>query len=555
MSRSGSLTVTEYHMTSRFLAAAVAVAAAVAPAAAQSKGPALTFQSQPVGKIVDAVKTFARSFGGEPAVADMERQFKEQLGEKGFAGVDTARPIVGYSELNDKAEASGVVVVAPITGEAEFLDFLKRAKITVEEVSGSKGVYKLTPRENANPDKAPTRLRFKGKDAYLAVNVPEASFTADKLVDPAGLADPKETALIAYRLHIARIPEGLKKQGYEALDKAVADLKDLTGGGPQEMAAKAAGAAFAKLLKRMGDQVLSDGDTAAFRVRFDPKATEGALELALVPKKGTALAKDIAARKPTTNRFAGLVTKDAAAGLLFQAPLFAPEVRDLVAGGLELAQQQAGPGVPEPYQPLFTEAVQGAVRTVKSGELDLGAALSGPDQDGLYNVALGLSFADPSGVEKALRAALKSGDPGVKALIQLDAGKVGDVSVHRVTVGPFLPPEAQKVFGENAALFVAFAPKGVYLAFGQAGMDVITAALKGEPAPAKVLDVVVNPKRLHTLVQAFNPEQAKQVAGVLGTEDRTGSALSASVEGGAELRVRVALNLKLLPRGKAGEKK
>ena len=58
----------------------------------------------------------------------------------------------------------------------------------------------------------------------------------------------------------------------------------------------------------------------------------------------------------------------------------------------------------------------------------------------------------------------------------------------------------------------------------------------------------INPSRLHKLVAAIDAEGGKQFAQYMGTEDRLVSALSASIEGGKELRKRVTINLKLIPR-------
>jgi hypothetical protein len=353
--------------------------------------------------------------------------------------------------------------------------------VSVDKVEGADGLYKLTPPKDSK-DQKPAKLRFKDRNAYIGINVPDASLAPDKLIPAAKLILPDQSAPFAYRVHLDRIPQGLKKQAFEAFDQLVGKAKALPAGSPPEVALQQAVEPLAKMVRRVGDQVLTEGSVVSFRVLLEPTAGELGFETALTPKPGTPLAKEIAARKPTTNRFAQLVTPDATAGVLFQAPLFAPEIRNAIAVGLEQGQKAAA--VPPQFQAIVDEAFKGGIRTVKSGEFDLGVALIGPDKDGLFNASLGISFDDPSGLEKALRAALKKADPGVKGLIQMDAAKANGVSMHRVAAGPFLPPPAQKAFGEGAALYVAFAPKGIYLTFGQAGQDVMTAALKTRPAPS-----------------------------------------------------------------------
>jgi hypothetical protein len=535
-------------MPTRFLAAVTAAVALALPAAAQApdKGPALTFQAQPLGKLLDDAKAVARAVGGDEAVTAMDDELKEALGEKGFAGVDLLRPIVGYTELTETADGSGAVVVVPVTGEKDFLDFLGRMKL---DVSAPKdGLYTLTPRDDAGVKNPPSRLRFKDNWAYLGANVPDDALAPARLVPAAGLLRPDETAAFAYRVHLGRIPAGLRKQAFEAVDEAVDQLKMLAGGDPAADAAKTAADALAKLVKRVGDQALTDGDVATARVRLDAATAEVALEAALTGKPGSKLAADIAARKPTVNRFGALVAADAAAGFKLQLPLFAPEVRDAVVALLEVAQKGAGDEAPPPAKPLAEEVLKGLIRTVKGGEFDLAAGLTGPDADGLFTAAVGLSFDDPSGVEKAVKELVKALPEEVQKQVQFDTAKVGGVSVHTADVGPFLPPELRPVFGEKAVVAVAFAPKGVYLGVGPAAVAAVTAGLKAEPAAAKALDVVVNTKRLHKLVGAIDPPAGERFGQAIQTDDRAISAVSLAIEGGAELRVRMALNLKLFPR-------
>src|SRR6516165_7248349 len=149
-------------MRSRFLTAAAALLAVALPAAAQApkeKGPALTFQTLPPGKLLDDIKAAAKIVAGDDAVKEIDKHLTDALGEKGFTGVDMLRPVVGYAELNDKAEASGAVVVVPVTGEKDFLDLLDRLKCTVEEAKDARGLYRVLPPHTPQAD-PPALLRF-----------------------------------------------------------------------------------------------------------------------------------------------------------------------------------------------------------------------------------------------------------------------------------------------------------------------------------------------------------------------------------------------------------
>src|SRR5439155_15388767 len=90
----------------------------------------------------------------------------------------------------------------------------------------------------------------------------------------------------------------------------------------------------------------------------------------------------------------------------------------------------------------------------------------------------------------------------VKQLVKLDVAKVGAVNIHQVNFGGFLPDEAQKLFGGDASLTFAFAPNGIFLAFGPDAVATMKEALAVKPAPAPALEVVVNPSRVRKLLAA-----------------------------------------------------
>jgi hypothetical protein len=340
------------------------------------------------------------------------------------------------------------------------------------------------------------------------------------------------------------MPKALLEQSAKQTEQAAGQIRQMP---LPPGVADALGDAMASLQK-FNVQMTREGDVAVVRVLYDQAAADVVFETTLKAKPGTALAREIAARKPTVNRFAGLVGDATAAGLLAQVPTFTPEVRDAIASALDAARKGAAQEAPPEYRAAADEALAGLARTVKSGEFDLGAVLNGPDKDGHFTVVAGVSFDDPSKLEKELRALHKSAPEGVRDLIKLDAAKAGDVSVHQAEVGPTLPPDVQKVFGEKASVCLAFAPKAIHVTFGPAAVEAIQAAAAAKPAEAKALDLVVNPARAQKLAAAVNPQAGEMVAKGLGTDDKRVSALSVSVEGGDQLRVRFAVALKVIPR-------
>lgn len=541
-------------MKFRLLIAAAALTLYAAPTLAQadkSDGPAVTAQLAPLGKALADIKAIVRTVAGDAPVKQMEEAIREGLGERGFDGVDLIRPAVGYVNL-DKVESienpkdiTGVLLV-PVTGEKEFVAFLKRIKLDVEPVAGKDGLYRIDPRDEPAP--FPVRMRFADRYAHVGFNVKDDALAADKLVPAAKLVDPAERGLFVYTTHYGRLPKALVEQATKQTEQVSDQLKGL----PLPPGVAGPLGEAVKSVVKLNEQMYREGDVAVVRLFYDQSAAEVGYETTLKAKPNTALAKTIADRKPSAHRFAGLVGDATAAGLLAQVPTFTPEVRDAIASALEAARKAAAQETPQEYQAAADEALAGLARTVKSGEFDLGAALDGPDKDGHFTVVAGASFDDPSKLEKELRALHKNAPEEVRNMIKLDAAKAGDVSVHRVEVGPFLPDEPKKVFGEKASVCLAFAPKAIYVTFGPAAVDAIQGAVAAKPGPAKALELVVNPARAQKLAAAINPQAGEHVAQALGTEDKRIPALSIAVEGGAELRVRFALALKVIPRAIVG---
>jgi hypothetical protein len=553
--------------------AARAPAAAPAPAAKVAEGgPPLVLQAAPISQLLDDLKAVAKIVGGEQegaqAVEHITQVINGKLGEKGFAGIDTKKPAAAFLYIPDKLDIAGKKpqeidpegvlrkfkggLAIPITKPDEFKDFVARlfdGHVTLEPVAGKDGLFKMDNPQDPAP--FPIRLRYLADHAYVGINMSDDDMEAKTLPAVDSLVNPKETAQFALRFFPDRYPPGLMKEATDAVDAALADLKKQIGDAPRLGVAEKALESYVKLARRYSDQLMKESNEMGYRVLVEKETAVAAFEFYIVPKKGTSLAKDVADRKPGTNKFAGLVAPDAAAGATLQLPLFAEEIKEILVGLIDEGKKQAKDKVPPPGQPVVEELLDGLARTVKTGEFDVAAALTGPDKDGHFTAVAAIAYEDAGKLEKALRDALKDAPKEVKDAIQLDAAKAGDVSIHKITPPEEPPPEVGKVFGATS-IYAAFGPKGIYVAFGTEALDALKKALAAKPGPALPLDVKVNPKKLQAVVTAAGGEQAGQMfAKVIGTEDKMNSVAFVSVSGGESLRVRFGMSLKFLPRATA----
>jgi hypothetical protein len=513
------------------------------PVVGPAADPPIVFQTQPVGKLLDDARAVATLIAGEKAVKEFNDSIKRTFGEKGLDGLDLNRPVVGYFLVPANPEQTTVVVALPVSGEKEFLDLCERANKQKPKPLGD-GLFELPP-PNVGDPAVKAVMRFADGYAYLGAGKdPTPALDAKALVPMPKLFDPTERAQLAGKVYFDRLPKELRAkiaQGIDEAKKQVAQFPLLLGPGVNEVF-KEMGEEMSKLGTRYLD-LAKDADTLTGRVNVEPGNAEAVIELALNGKPGTTLAKDIAARKPTTNQFAGLVTKDAVAGFRAQLPLFAPEVRKAAVIGLRGLEKLTKSEAPPPFQKSLDELFKGLTRTVESGEFDLAGAMRGPDKDGTFTIVGAVAFDDPRALEKELKE-LVNGIPEVKGLVTFDVAKVGNVSIHQAKVGDQLPPEPRKMFGGNASIAVAFAPKGIYVAFGADAVGAVKEALAAKGGPAPALEVVLNPSRMAKVAVAGGGK-ASDITDLFGPTDAPFTAGSLTIEGGKELRLRMTLSLRL----------
>ena len=521
-------------------------AALFAPSTLRAADPPITFQTHPIDRVLDELRAAADIVGGEKAVKAVNQAIKDKFGAKGFEGLDISRPVVGYVLLAPKPENITAVVALPITGEKEFLALCDRANHENHRDLG-KGLYYLPPLDR----RYKARMRFSDQYAYIAYGVnPEPALDAKALVPPQKLYDPAEKAVVAAKLHFDRITPDIKL----ALPAYIAEIKkELAGPGgfdrDFEMILKPAMPELEKMFVRYG-LLLGGADTATLRMSVDVPASDVVVEATLTPKANTELAKELAARKPTQNRFAGLLTPDTVIGFKTRLPFFNDELKAAGAKGLEEAGRQMANNVGPNSKGATEELFKGLIRTVKTGEADIVAGIRGPDKNGDFSFVGVFAFEDAAALDKEFKKMIEKDSPAnEQERFKWDADKVGNVSIHTYKFAGrgFLDP-SKPLGGEKCTMAFCFAPKGVFVVIGPDPIVTIKGALEVKPTESPVLDVVLNPSRMAKFAEKIEVGGGLEMERVLGKEDKLVSAASLRVTGGKELNVRLGLNLRVLGR-------
>jgi hypothetical protein len=546
-------------MRLRFILALSTCFISTIPALAQEPKPTVVLAAKPVSRLLSEYREMIRQVGGpaegERAVKEFEQNLKELLGEQGFEGLDINRPLAAYTVVREKVEETNLVLVVPVTGEKEFLAFLERLKIKSEPVKDKKGLHKLEiPGEGFLPN--PSYVQFTdGGWAYLGLNGDEVADAKNRV--PLGdLFDNADQSLFSAKLFPARFPEKLLKNWLNELDNNANTMKGFLGrGGVPKHVIKFAQAFFEegpKLLRRYGETGLKEADEVRIQLTWDQTTGEAFTELMLTPKAGTPLAKEIAVKAATTHRFTGFVPANAAVGFVAKIPLFAPELREIIAAGVGAIEGELKTTeIPEPFHPFLEELAKGAIQCVKKGDMDVAVALTGPDKDGKFTVVAAASFVDPTAIEKALRLIAKSGD--LAKLFEFDVAKVAGTSIHKVPLARAandeLLRELSRVFGDNAPGYVAFAKDAAFVSFGPDGLAAIKTAIEAKPGPAPVVEITGNMSRFNKLIALLAGEEgAGMFSRVFVPEDKLVRLFRATVEGGNTLKAKATVNLNYLPR-------
>ena len=485
---------------------------------------------------------------GETGTKAIEDFLKTHLGEKGFSGLDLGKPVLGYVILTRRTPRSPPSCSSRASPkEEEFLDFLTRCHLEPTPDKDKKGLFKLGTFDLPMNDKPVTYevlMRIVESTAYIGFNVKADGLDPAKLYKADKLFDPKETALFAMKQFNDRISPEVLKGNLKSVEMSIAKMKETLGAGDES---KVIFDALEKLMASMVKVSLDSKETGS-RVTLDTATGELAFDAWYTPKAGTDFAKSLAARKPSMNQFAGLADNTTVGGMMLQAPVGIKEMQDLMLAGLDAWDKQimSHDPPPEDAKELYNASLNGLRKTIKSGEMDFAITMNGPDKDGHFVAAAGLTFADALPVEKSPRGhqGLPRGCP------RYDQARRGQ---DRRDQHPRHRPASGRAGRLRAALrrpqdLLRLRAEGHLRRRGQRRKDALKTAINGKPGPANPFDILANPKRLGQAVAAAEPNIGPMAEKIFGNEDKVYSAYTFSISGGDALRLKFGVNLKILPK-------
>jgi hypothetical protein len=503
--------------------------AAVEPAINYKK-PGVVLRFASLDQLRGDVRYLAEVVGQAEKAKQLDQLIKSKLGEKGFEGVDTKKPLGLYGWIGALGIDSQIVFLVPVSDEKAFLDLLSD-QLDVKPDKGADGVYTL----NVEKAIAPAYVRFANKYAYLTVRDKDL-LDKDKLLAPEKVLPANQRDVLSATVDIDQIPNKLKELGLGVIENHLADLKERDLPNHTEAQKKFRDAAVDEMSAAI-KSLLNDGGQATLRLHLDRTGGDLSLTASVAGKAGSALAADIEKLGQAKSYTAALLRSDSA--LKGELNVHLPQkLRGMLAPALKDAEKQALARANEGQRELLTTILEGIRPTLKAAELDTAIDLRGPNDKGAYTVMAGVKIKEGAKMEKSFRKSASH----FPDLIKLDVEKVDQASIHRINPPKELKPGARRTLGDNP-MYVAFRENVMLIGAGDKGLAALKEALTAAPTTGKVVEVQM---ALGRLVPLFNDPTHTDIARDVFGKAKDGDRFHLTVEGGKALTVRLAIKAKLI---------
>jgi len=518
------------------IAAAAVALSVVLPTAAVAQRPAeptLEIRLRSVNDLLDKAEHIGKLLDKDEPIKQV-RGLVQQLSEggKGLEGIDTKKPFGAYALLAADVQSSPVVVMIPIADKDRFLQALKD-RLSIEPEKADGGTLKANvPLINE------VFMRF--SNDYLYVGRSAADLAEKSLIAPKDYFAKDDGSVLSVSARFDRMPADVKTFVLGQFEHQVQEGLKKNEAGKNE-AQKKLEALIADAVVGSSKMLSDDGKELSLKAFVDAKTDELSIELNLVAKDGTPLAKTFAGLTGRNSLPAGIVAaKNASAQVFAKAGLpdelkkkFAPVIDGLAKDAIENSGDRGA----------TTRILDPLVATAKAGNLDFAASLV-PTAKGHHNLIAAVGVVDAKDLEKVLKDFAPI-IPGDAVDLSFDVEKIGDFNLHKIEV-KIADENFEKMFGTKM-VWLAVSADCIAISIEQDGA-LIKAGLKAKPAPAPVMSLDVALAKIVPLVEKdLKPDETKAlIKDAFGSENPNGQdVVGIRIEGGKQLTV------KLKAKGKA----
>jgi hypothetical protein len=523
-------------------AASVVVAiAALAPSRAlaqPAKGtePAIEVRVQSVNVLLDKAEYVGGLVGKEDVIVQVKELVKSlATADKGIEGIDPTKPFGAYGTPQADIVNSPAVVMIPIADEKRFLVMLKDRLSVTPEKSDNGTLKAALPLVND--------VYFKFANGYLYVARDSKHLDTKSLQDPKAFFANDDGSVASLTVRIDRIPNDLKTFVIGQLEHQAQEA--LKNQNPDPIGKKLATFLLGEGVGGL-KMLLDDGKQVSLKVFIDPKTDELSIDALIVPKDGTPLAKYIASLGGKTSVPAGITaSKDTVVKGSVKLAVPADQKADLGKFVDEMIDEVLKKAGGEQERELIKKVLTTLAPTVKAGELDAAFSLSGPDAKGKYRLIVAAGVKKGDDIE-TLAKELSAFVPGDAADIKFDVDKIGEYSLHKVTIKTN-DPQFERVFGK-ANIWIATSDT-CYVVSVEPDGSMLKAALKAKAVAVPVLAVEVSLSKAIPLFQPnLKPDEIKALTkDAFGGDSPNGKdTLTVTLQGGKQLNGKIVLKGKAL---------
>jgi hypothetical protein len=351
-----------------------------------------------------------------------------------------------------------------------------------------------------------------GKTAYLKEQSGFAFVAESKEhlttlpADPVALlGDLPKKYNVAAKVLVQNIPEELRRMAIDQIKFGVERGLNAPRGGKVD---KQGADQLLKMMVGNIERLVNETDELVIGLGINGDKKNVVLDVSVLAKEGTVLAKQMALQMNGKTDFAGFLLPDAAVtfgAVSKTSPEDLAQIGPAMKASKEMWSKQIddSPDFP-PEKRDGAKRVLGQVfdvleKTAASGKGDVGGALLLMPKS--ISFAIGGYVADGPGMEKAFKDGLDLvKDRPDFPKIQLNAGSVGEMKFHRLTANiPDREPEARELLGEKLEILFAVGPKSVLVCGGKDAEGLLKKVLdrsssaKGQDVPAGQLSVSLLP--------------------------------------------------------------
>jgi tetratricopeptide (TPR) repeat protein len=403
----------------------------------------------------------------------------------GLKGLDRTKPVTATLDFLPNPQEGPpfvpqLVLYVPVTKQSELLGSLKELGLQVSRASRVSGfTYIIRPTEGMAP---PFFVLESPPTGYTVVTNAPANAAKLRRIEPAS-SKPAQPSTLFASIRIDRLPDEVKQQWLAGSKRRNESSRQrLEGESDARYQGRLRGTDVAE---RIIVHFVPESRELSLKLDTDPKTGKLLLKVDLEPAPGTAMHDAFTAFSKKSSRFPGLT---ASGGMSFGGVVPLPEeIRALMRDGLEAERESSKKKLDAAGAKLSVAFLDflgsNLLVPLFDGYVSLEAAASSGNNDAKTTVVVAAALENSKKAETAFRDAIaKDFSPRDRARTALDHARGSDgTSIHKFADMEMPLPNRQKTKG---ALFMAFPPGSVLMAYGPNALTAVQSALTKLRRPA-----------------------------------------------------------------------